>query len=98
MPYIADKKLRKDINRTLSYLPDIYINNPGVLNYILTKICHQYIQKKGLRYSTINEVIGVLECAKQELYHMIAAPYENKKRLENGGISELDEKTLEDVR
>jgi hypothetical protein len=57
----------------------------------MTKIIHRYIEKHGLCYATINEVIGVLECAKLELYRMIAAKYEDKKRAENGNISSLNE-------
>jgi len=34
----------------------------------------------------INEVIGVLECAKLELYRRVAAPYEERKRIENGEV------------
>jgi len=42
--------------------------------------------------------MGVLECAKLELYRMVAAKYEDKKRLENGAVSELDAVNLGDVR
>jgi len=31
-----------------------------------------------------------LECAKLELYRMIAAPYEDTKIKENGSVSDLD--------
>lgn len=62
----------------------------GELNYSITAQVHAYIQRKGLCYATLNEVIGVLECAKLELYRMVAAPYENSKRTENGPISILD--------
>ena len=39
-----------------------------------------------LYYEWINEVIGVLECAKLELYRRVAAPYEDDKRLQNGDV------------
>ncbi len=39
-----------------------------------------------LRYSKINSLIGVLECAKLELYRRVAAPYENDKIDENGDV------------
>ena len=63
---------------------------PGQLNYAITKLCHEWIQAHGLTYIRINEVIGVLECAKLELYRMVAAPYEDKKRAQNGPVSFLD--------
>lgn len=65
-------------------------NSPGTLNYTITKLCHNYIIQQGLSYAIVNEVIGVLECAKLELYRIVIAPYENKKQKENGNISDLD--------
>ena len=85
MPYIK-QEIREYIKTGETY-GDF---GEGELNYTLTVLVHKYIQHKGLRYATINEVIGVLECAKLELYRMIAAPYEDKKRKENGPVSELD--------
>ena len=37
-------------------------------------------------YADINSAIGVLECAKLELYRRQAAPYEDKKIEENGEV------------
>ncbi len=61
-------------------------NNAGELNYLITLICDQYLQDKGKCYQNINEIIGVLECAKQEFYRRIAAPYEDQKITENGDV------------
>jgi hypothetical protein len=60
--------------------------NPGQLNYVITSLCDEYIGNEGLSYASINEVIGVLECAKLELYRRIAVPYENAKLEENGDV------------
>ncbi len=84
MPYI------KQIDRDCLEQPDKLIRNAGELNYSITAQVHAYIEKHGLCYATINEAIGVLECAKLELYRMVAAPYENKKRHDNGPVSSLD--------
>ena len=63
----------------------------GELNYCISYLVHNYLQsKEGLRYNVINEVVGVLECAKLELYRQIASPYEDIKKKENGSVSELD--------
>ena len=62
----------------------------GDINYTLTKIIHTHLNFKGLCYNRINEVIGILECMKLELYSQIARPYEDKKKELNGAISELD--------
>jgi len=84
MPYITRKKR---INFDFDYMRPLVA---GQLNFVLTKLCHDYIEVKGLNYTTLNEVIGVLECCKLELNRQIIAKYENKKKKENGPISELD--------
>jgi len=92
MPYIK-QETRKIIDSYLKHILDIIEDcTEGDLNYIITRIVHQWIKHEGLNYKNINSVIGVLECAKMELYRMIAAPYEDKKKKENGSISELDTK------
>jgi hypothetical protein len=84
MPYI--KPLDRD-----RVLVEFEAQNAGELNYLITKIVHEYVlNDPELKYNKINEVIGVLECAKLELYRMIASPYEDKKAIENGNISLLD--------
>ncbi len=56
----------------------------GELNYLITKLVDSFLMGKGLSYASINEAMGALECAKLELYRRIAAPYEDKKVIENG--------------
>lgn len=63
----------------------------GELNYKITKACIKYLGTPAYadgkyNYSKINEIIGVLECCKQEFYRRIAAPYEDKKIEENGDV------------
>jgi hypothetical protein len=61
--------------------------DPGELNYALTRLVDDYlIDKGGLRYAHLNEVVGALECAKLELYRRLAAPYEDAKRQEAGDV------------
>lgn len=59
---------------------------PGELNYIISIAVDSYLHKKGVNYTNINEVIGVLECAKLELYRRIAAKYEDEKIIENSDV------------
>lgn len=86
MPYI--KKQYRQFAETL--INQLMFSRPGLLNFVVTKVCHRYIKQVGLCYATLNEVIGVLECAKQELYRQVAAPYEDVKKAENGSVSDLD--------
>ena len=59
----------------------------GQLNFAITRLIDDYLHRRGgVRYLHINEVIGVLECAKLELYRRIAAPYEDSKIAENGDV------------
>ena len=60
--------------------------NAGELNCLFTSIIIKYIEQHGLRYSTLNDVIGALECCKLELYRRIIIPYEDRKIAENGDI------------
>lgn len=78
MPYI-----KKD-NRIL--VEEIGAINSGDLNYLITKLCNDYVRRKGLCYDTINEIIGVLTCAGAEFYRRVAVPYEDKKMKENGDV------------
>ncbi len=72
MPYIPQKR-RYDV---------IVIGGPetpGELNYLLTTSCIEYLDKKTngvYNYTTINEIIGALECCKQEFYRRVAIPLE----------------------
>ena len=61
---------------------------PGELNYVITRAVDSYLARKGVRYDTLNAAVGVLECAKLELYRRIVAEYENGKIAspENGDV------------
>lgn len=58
---------------------------PGDMNYVITCILHA-AWNANPRYCTGNELIGVLECAKQEFYRRKLAPYEDKKMKVNGDV------------
>ena len=86
MPYInqdARVRLAKD-----GFAPSVAgaAQSPGALNYMLTTMCHYYIDKRGTSYAVLNEVMGVLACVQAELYRIRAAPYEDKKSIENGPV------------
>lgn len=65
-----------------------FFRNAGELNYVITQLCRLHLSHHGTKYDTINEVIGVLECAKQEFYRRLAAPYEDTKIQLNGDVYE----------
>lgn len=59
---------------------------PGELNYLITKLALKYLAYKGLNYLHVNDVVGALECAKQEFYRRVAVPYEDVKIQKNGDV------------
>ena len=96
MPYIKkeDRSKFKAHAKMLGQKADC----AGDLNYLITEIIHEFIKKKGMRYSNINEAIGALECCKLELYRKLAIPYEDAKIAENGDVGLNDPTELPDDR
>lgn len=82
MPYIREERR---VGALKPYVPPM--EGPGELNYMLTWIIGQYLKNAGgISYQNLNEIIGVLECVKQELYRRIVTLYEDRKRAENGDV------------
>ena len=89
MPYIP-KNMRPQYNAVLAL---IRVNKSafecvGELNYLITKICNIYLKKKGISYTSLNEVVGVLECVKLELTRRKVVPYEKEKMETNGDVED----------
>lgn len=81
MPYI-EQDHRPIIDAAVAKVPENL--TVGELNYAITRIVDKQIEFHGVSYTFLNAMIGVLECAKLELYRRLAAPYEDQKRIENG--------------
>lgn len=77
MPYIKEERRAQAA---------VYPDDCGELNFAITKLVVGYMQRKGKRYATINDIVGALEGAKLEFYRRVAAPYEHLKVLENGDV------------
>lgn len=60
-------------------------SDPGELTYAVTKNVTKYLGPDPF-FESISVAIGVLECAKLELYRRIAAPYENSQHEKNGDV------------
>mgnify|MGYP000959048219 CR=1 FL=1 len=87
MPYITQE--RRDMMMSLLQLDtppqgeyDLTIT-AGDLNFLITTIC---LATGPSSYADYNELIGMLECCKLELYRRAVAPYEDKKIKENGDV------------
>ena len=84
MPYINQQQ-RQQLDHIVGADPQTELD-AGSLNYLITNLLLLYIDQHGTNYRTINETIGVLECAKLELYRRLAAPYEDAKIATNGDV------------
>lgn len=63
----------------------------GQLNFQITQLVNNFLADPESpytrrSYAKYNEAIGVLECAKLELYRRLIAPYENEKIEQHGDI------------
>jgi hypothetical protein len=52
----------------------------------MTVFIDNFIRAYGKNYSNLNEMIGALECCKQEYYRTVVGPYEDMKIDENGDV------------
>lgn len=58
----------------------------GELNFKLTDVLLTYWKTHEHNYQTINDMVGALEGAKQELYRRLVAPFEDTKIQANGDV------------
>jgi hypothetical protein len=89
MPYIK-REDRYFITDRVNALSEM-IRNDGDLNYAISLLIHKQLDKRGVNYANMNNLVGAMECAKNEFIRTVMGPYEDKKRLENGSVSKLDE-------
>jgi len=80
MPYIT-QDARKELDNN-ERKPDAL----GELNYEITLMIKDYLNRQGDNYTRYAGVIGVLETIILELYRRVIVPYEEKKISENGDI------------
>ena len=88
MPYISpSRRLRNEPWIPRNPKEDTGIITVGDLSYSIHQRIHEYIAVSGgPSYTTYNDVVGVLECTKMELYRRLVGPYEATKIKENGDV------------
>lgn len=91
MPYIlqADRKVIDSLIEPL--LTQVHNFSSGMLNYTLTRIVLAFLRGAGTPlltygYSEMNNVVGILECVKLELYRRLLSLYEDVKKEERGDV------------
>jgi hypothetical protein len=86
MPYIPQARRDEIAQEIVSLGLDWAPQNAGDLNFLVSTFIDNALNERGVRYAILNEMIGALECCKLELYRVMAAPYEDEKMDENGGV------------
>ena len=91
MPYIKreDRQQYENLIAELATQIKAQSQQPGTragqMNYVVTKLILA-VYGDALRYNDHNEVVGFLECAKQEFYRRATAPYEDSKIKSDGDV------------
>ncbi|MBM3260995.1 hypothetical protein FJY93_01110 [Candidatus Kaiserbacteria bacterium] len=62
MPYIPQSDRTKFDDAITALKPE----KTGELNYVISRLCADYIARTGTGYANLNEVMGVLTCASVE--------------------------------
>lgn len=89
MPYIKEnqrpkfKAVLEEFNNAIGDKAQHW--TAGELNYLISKMLWTIFEKQK-SYQTANELVGVLECIKLELYRRKISEYENLKIVENKDI------------
>ena len=79
MPYI-DQRYRDGLDAG-----DALPGTLGELNYVITTAVLDWLPSDPC-YADYNAAIGVLECAKLELYRRLVVPFEDKKCAAHGDV------------
>ena len=91
MPYIKpeDREIYEPMIDVLMNELRYSENWKGDLNFIVSTILNDLLTAYGTSYSMLNDMVGVLECAKLELYRRMGQrPYEDEKIEDNGDVYE----------
>ena len=79
MPHLKDHDRRATLSAGLPALED-----GAELNFVITTLVDQFIERHGLNYHTLEEIDGALDLCKAEFVGVVVRPYEDLKIEENG--------------
>ena len=82
MPYILEER-RPECNIVVNLMKGIDLKVNGDLNYILFAFCKRFIKPS---YNNYKNFCGELRQCATEIEREILAPYEDKKKAENGEV------------
>lgn len=84
MPYITREQREKALKTKLKDLCTQELN-AGQINYIISILLKQQFLNNRC-YTKANDLVGAIECAKQEFIRRYVNPYEDEKIEQNGDI------------
>lgn len=88
MPYIKQgerERFDELIENLVIELIKEQTNIHGNMNYCIFKLV-KYVLGNNYHYKDLQDMIGMLECCKQEVIRRLINPYEDKKIEENGDV------------
>lgn len=86
MPYIPQEArgaITKALQPLIDYFHSAYHISLGELNFAITRLL---LAQEPQNYKDYNELIGLLECVKQEFYRRAIIPYEEAKKEREGDV------------
>ena len=95
MPYIKPED-RPELDNLIDQLTDSILATEdgweGNMNYSISRLTNNIVQRRGKSYRLFNAIVGVIECVKMEVYRRLVVPYELRKSYINGDVfGTLDE-------
>lgn len=91
MPYIAPTPNREEIDPHLTEALFASIQNPGDLNYVVTRLSLQLLMREGVNYVNAAGIKGALADVSDEFYRRFMGDYENLKIEQNGDVPEYQQ-------
>ena len=86
MPYIMQSD-REIFGHEIARLNACNLSE-GELNYVITKLLLNFVERKGKSYESLNAIEGILSCVSKEFYRRVTVPYEQEKCRVNGEVFE----------
>jgi hypothetical protein len=83
MPYVKKpKRVELEMFR--------HAESAGDLNYLITLDMLDYLDRHGLSYNTLNEIVGAVSSALAEFQRRVVGTYEDTKIRSNGDLDQYD--------
>ena len=89
MPYIKQEARKKYEEAITPLLRLIRNAPPGELTWCISVLTDTWLQSIKHGYAEMALAIGIMETAKLEMYRRCVAPYEDRKKAENGEVYTL---------